>query len=176
MEEDDLTLDTIWENVEKLCSQAVHSSTPTEMFTSDPFSSQMEKKSRVQSDGGPPPPPPPPGPGGPLPVTSEPKTKVEKARAYKPRKKMNKVNWSVIKKGRATDAGVIWQKAAEGEMDTKVDVDPVKVEELFAKPEVKQVEEKPKAVEEKGPKDKVYVWKVALPWILKYCMYVDTCW
>lgn len=191
MKGDDPTLDTIWEDMEQFCSHAVHSSAPTETIASDPSYSQMEKKSRVQSDSadsmpsppGPPLPPPPPGSGGPLPppppppnghslVISEPITKVAKARVYRPQKKMNKVNWSKILKGPATDAGVIWQKAAEGKMDTKVDIDPARVEELFAKPEVKQVEDKTKPVEEKGPKDKVCVRKIAI--ILAYLNTVDT--
>jgi hypothetical protein len=83
-------------------------------------------------------------------------TKVAKSRVYKPQVKMiDKVHWSKVTKAMATNEGVIWQKAAKGEMDTKVDIDAAVVEELFAKPEVKKIEEKSKPTDETGKTIKV---------------------
>lgn len=163
MDRDDATLDTFWQDMEKLCGQAVPSSAPTEAAASDP-------PPGPPPPGPPPPGPPPPGPpppappppisgvGGMNPPSPEKMTKVAKSRAYKPQgnlKMIDKVHWSKVSRAMATNKGVIWQKAAEGEMDSKVDVDPASVEELFAKPNVKQVEEKTKPVDEKGKTTKV---------------------
>ena len=177
MDRDDPTLDTIWEDMEQLCSQAVYSSESTETAATH---SQVETKLRVEADSAdlipdssssPPGPPPPPAPGGPPPPpppfgapgtsapTSEKMTKVAKSRTYRPQKNLkmvNKVNWSKLSKGPATNVGAIWQKAADGEMDTKVDIDPARVEELFAKPDVTRIEEKTKPIDDKGKTVKVY--------------------
>ena len=164
VDRDDPTLDTIWESMEQLCSQASQSSSPAEPAASAP------------APGPPPPPPPapapppPPGaPAAPIPppigpfgiktvstTPPEKMTKVEKSRAYKPQVKMiDKINWSKVTKAMATNDGVMWQKAAKGEMDTEVDIDPTVVEDLFAKPDAKKVEEKPKPVDEKRKTVKV---------------------
>lgn len=153
MDSDDPALDTIWEGMEQLCSKAEQTSSPTEPAASAPPPG--------------PPPPPPPAPIPPPPIgalgrnivsTTPPEkmTKVEKSRAYKPQVKMiDKVNWSKVTRAMATNDGVMWQKAAKGEMDTEVDIDPAVVEDLFAKPDVKKVEEKSKPVDEKGKTVKV---------------------
>ena len=180
MDRDDPTLDTIWEDMEQLCSQAMHTSESTETAATH---SQVKTKFRVETDSADsisdshpsppgPPPPPPPAPGGPPPpppppgaagiasaLTSEEMTKVAKSRAYRPQKNLkmiSKVNWSKLSRGQATNEGAIWQKAADGEMDTKVDIDSARVEELFAKPDVKKVEEKTKPTDEKGKTVKVH--------------------
>ena len=192
LDRDDPTLDTIWEDMEQLCSQAVYSSASTETAATH---SQVETKLRVETDsadmipdsspsppgppppppapGGPPPPPPPPGAPGALAPTSEKMTKVAKSRAYRPQKNskmINKVNWSKLSRGPATNVGAIWQKAADGEMDTKVDIDPARVEELFAKPDVKKVEEKTKPTDDKGKTVKVYYvfWNGLIPSMLAH--------
>ena len=155
------------ENLRMTSKKQVRDDSPTGVVAGD-SPSQVEMKLHVRVETGPPPPPP-PAPGGPQPPppppgaprdlapTSEKMTKVAKARAYRPQKKMNKVNWSKLSRGPATNVGAIWQKAADGEMDTEVDIDPARVEELFAKPDVMVEEEKTKTDDEKGQTGKVCV-------------------
>ena len=68
---------------------------------------------------------------------------------------IDKVNWSKVTRATAINDGVVWQKAAKGEMDTEVDIDPTVVEDLFAKPDAKKVEEKSKPVDKKRKTIKV---------------------
>ena len=91
---------------------------------------------------GPPPPPPPPPPMGGMFAAPPPEkmTKIAKSRTYKPKRQMRVVPWNKLTKPDATVPGVLWEKAAQGEMDSKVDFDPVAVEDLFAKPEAQKKE------------------------------------
>ena len=66
-------------------------------------------------------------------------TRIERARKHKPQKQMKKVNWVKVSKNVASCSGALWQKSAKGEEDIKVDIDPVSVEDLFARPEIKKV-------------------------------------
>ena len=88
---------------------------------------------------GPPPPPPPMG-GMFAAPPPEKMTKIAKSRTYKPKRQMRVVPWNKLTKPDATVPGVLWEKAAQGEMDSKVDFDPVAVEDLFAKPEAQKKE------------------------------------
>ena len=154
MDKDHPIFGTFWKDVEQLSSKVAKRSASTEAAATDPPPG--------------PPPPPPPAPPPPLPdgagkniaLIPEKMTNVAKSRVYKRQKDIkmiDKVHWSPVTKAMATNQGVIWQKAAEGEMDTVIDIDPARVEDLFAEPHVKQVEEKAKAPDKVGKNSKVCI-------------------
>lgn len=152
-------------SIEKL-KKILQEGTPNESNTTDITSKQDGQKSKVESvnvepvppppppspsvPGGLPPPPPPPGASSGPGITLAPEkmTKIAKSRWHKPQKKMKLINWNKLTRGAASNAGVLWEKAAQGEMDTKVDIDPASVEDLFAKPEI-QTKKKDKGEEER---------------------------
>lgn len=60
---------------------------------------------------------------------------------------MKKLNWVKVSRNQANHTSALWSKSLHGVMETKVDIDPLQVEELFARDEVKKKkkeEEKPK--------------------------------
>ena len=85
-------------------------------------------------------------------------TRIERARKHKPKKQMKKVNWVKVSKNAASGTGTLWQKSAKGEVDVKVDIDPVSVEDLFARPEMKKAK-KDGGDQEKG-KQPAVVWEL----------------
>lgn len=65
-------------------------------------------------------------------------TKFEAARKHKPLKPMKKLNWVKVSQRDASSASALWSKSLKGNFDTKVSIDPLTVEELFARAEVKK--------------------------------------
>ena len=62
----------------------------------------------------------------------------DKARKHKPKKQMRKLNWVKVPKNMAVGSSTLWHKSAKGDVDTTVVIDPVAVEELFSRQEVKK--------------------------------------
>ena len=65
-------------------------------------------------------------------------TKIEAARKHKPVKPMKKLNWVKLSQREVNNKSALWAKSLKGEFDTKVDIDPTAVEELFSRAEVKK--------------------------------------
>ena len=62
----------------------------------------------------------------------------DKARKHKPKKQMRKLNWVKVPKNMAAGTSTLWHKSAKGEADSVVFIDPVTVEELFSRQEIKK--------------------------------------
>ncbi len=63
---------------------------------------------------------------------------------------MKKLNWVKVPQRDASSNSALWSKSLRGEFDTKINIDPSTVEELFSRAEVK----KAKKTEEEGEKKK----------------------
>lgn len=53
-------------------------------------------------------------------------------------KPMKKLNWVKVSQRDASSKSALWSKSVKGQLETKVNIDPSTVEELFARAEVKK--------------------------------------
>lgn len=113
----------------------------------------------------PPPPLPPGAPGHAPPQPPTHFTVFEKARKHKPMKQMKKVNWVKVPKTLAVGTNTLWHATKE-EMDVQVSIDPVELEDLFSRQELKK-DKKPEA-EKKQPS----VVSLTSQWLLGMWLYL----
>ena len=83
--------------------------------------------------------PPPPGfPGQTVGALTRKDSVFDQARRHKPKKQMRKLNWVKVPKNMAVASSTLWHKSAKGEEEMKVVINPVVVEELFSREEIKK--------------------------------------
>lgn len=103
-------------------------------------------------------------------------SKFEAARKHKPVKPMKKLNWVKVSQRDACSQSALWSKSLKGDFDTKVDIDPTTVEELFSRAEIKKAKKGEKEGEAKPKEPSVVSWAIVCQFpasLTSWCVMAD---